>query len=132
MRMQRKKRTARPAGAREGNSKTLIEIVDHSHARWPDVLRLIGRLGDRDALLLDEDGWPSARQCVLAAFIDDKPAGYLIFHVLPVGKGCVEARLDVVRFSSAKTSRLLSQALTAAAFRHAKKMKCVRFKGLKM
>jgi len=132
MRVQGRQRTARPAGARVSDKRTRIEIVDHSHARWAAVLRLIGRLGDRDALLLDEDGWLSARQSVVAAFVDDKPAGYLIFHVHPVGNGCVEARLDAVRFSSAKQNRLLSAALTAAAFRHASKLKCVRFRGLKI
>ncbi len=101
-------------------------------ARWPAILKLIGRLGDRDALLLDEDGWLSARQIVLAAFVDDKPAGYLIFHIYPVGDGRVEARLDAMRFASADTTQILRKALSDAALRHCKRLKCVRFKGLKI
>ncbi|MGD0461735.1 MAG: hypothetical protein ABSB74_04525 [Tepidisphaeraceae bacterium] len=132
MRVQRRKRTARPAGARASNKKARIEVVDHSHARWPAVLKLIGRLGDRNTLLLDEDGWLSARQSVLAAFVGDKPAGYLIFHIHPLGDGRVEARLDAAGFSSAEVNRLLSTALSHTATQHARKLKCVRFKGLKI
>jgi len=130
MHVKGKKRPARPAAAPAGKKKTRIEIVDHSHARWPAVLKLIGRLGDRDALLLDEDGWLSARQSVLAAFIDDKPAAYLIFHVYPVGDGRVEARLDALSFASPEAKRVSSDLLSDAALRQCRKLRCVGFKGL--
>jgi hypothetical protein len=131
MHAQRKGRTASPAGPQVSKRRARIEIVDHSHARWPAVLKLIGRLGDRDALLLDEDGWLSARQSVVAGFVDDKPAGYLIFHIQPIGDGRVEARLDAVGYGSGEATRLLSAALSDSALRHARKLRCARIKGLK-
>jgi hypothetical protein len=127
---QRKKKIARPTGARESVEKTRIEIVDHWNARWPEVLKLIDRLGHRGALRIDEDGWLSARQSVIVAFVDDKPAAHLCFHIDPVGAGEVEAQLDAVGFSSAEASRLLGEALSVAAAGHARKLNCVRFNGL--
>jgi hypothetical protein len=130
MHIKGKKRTVRSPVMRATKKKVRIEIVDHSHARWAEVLKLIGRLGDRGRLLLDEDGWLSARQSVLAAFIDDKPAAYLIFHIDPVGDGRVEGRLDAMSFASAGATRLLSKGLADAALRQCRKRRCVRFKGL--
>ncbi len=118
---QRKKRIAK---------KTRIEIVDHWNARWPEVLKLIDRLGHRDTLRIDEDGWLSARQSVVVAFVDDEPAAHLCFHIDPVGAGRVEAQLDAVGFSSAEASRLLTKALSEAAASHARKLNCARFNGL--
>jgi hypothetical protein len=131
MSIQRKKRTSRPVAARPSARKPRIETVDHSHARWPAVLKLVSRQGDRDALLLDEDGWLSARQIVLAAFTGDKPTAYLIFRVHPVGDGRVEARLDATGIVSAETADLMQSALSDAALRHCRRLRCVRFKGLK-
>jgi hypothetical protein len=131
MAIERKKRTVRPAGARVAGKKTRIEAVDHSHARWAIVLKLIGRLGDRGVLLLDEDGWLSARQTVLAAFAGDKPIAYLIFRVHPVGDGRVEARLDAMSFAATDAGGVVQKALTVAALGYCRRLKCVRFKGLK-
>jgi hypothetical protein len=125
-----KKPTVRPVAARASKKNLRVEIVDHSHARWAAVLKLIGRMGDKGRLLLDEDGWLSARQSVLAAFIDDKPTAYLIFHIDPVGDGRVEGRLDVMNFASAEATQLLSKELCEAALRQCRKFRCVRFKGL--
>lgn len=132
MAIQRKKRTVRPAEARASSKKPRIETVDHSHARWPALLKLISRLGDRNVLLLDEDGWLSARQSVIAAFAGDKPAAYLIFRVQPLGDGRVEARLDAMGFGSSDTAGLMRKALSDAALRQCRRLKCVRFKGLKV
>jgi hypothetical protein len=131
MAIQRKKRTPRPTGPRASSKQPRIEAVDHSHARWPAVLKLISRLGDRSVLLLDEDGWLSARQCALVAFTADKPAAYLIFRVHPLGEGRVEARLDAMGFGSPDPANLMRKALSEAALRYCRRLQCVRFKGLK-
>jgi hypothetical protein len=127
---QRKRRIVRPAAASRRTGNARIEIVDQWHAGWPGVLKLIDRLGHREALRIDEDGWLSARQSVVVAFVDDEPTGHLCFHIHPVGSGRLEARLDAVGFSSAESSRLLSKALSDAAAGHARTLSCVRFKGL--
>jgi hypothetical protein len=132
MRTERKKSTPRPTIARKSADRVRIEIVDPAHARWAAVLKLISRLGDRPALLLDEDGWLSARQSVLAAFVNDKPAAYLVFHVHPVGDGKVEAHLDAMRFISEAARSLTEKKLSDAALRQCKRLKCIRFKGLKI
>jgi hypothetical protein len=81
--------------------------------------------------LLDEDGWLSARQIVLVAFTGDKPTAYLIFRVHPVGDGRVEARLDATGIAASETADLMRNALSDAALRHCRRLRCVRFKGLK-
>jgi hypothetical protein len=111
--------------------KTRVQIVDQWNARWPEVLKLIERLGHRQILRLDEDGWLSARQSVVVAFVDGEPAAHLCFHVDPVGQGRVEAQLDAVGFGSAQASRLLSKLLADAAARHARKLNCAAFNGLR-
>jgi hypothetical protein len=130
MATQRKKQSPRPATARASTRKPRIEAVGHSHARWPVVLKLITRLGNRNVLLLDEDGWLSARQSVLVAFAGDKPMAYLIFRVHPLGDGRVEARLDAIDFASPDPAGLMRKALSDAALRYCRRVRCVRFKGL--
>lgn len=85
-----------------------VELVDNWHAAWPDVLALVDRTGRRTALDLDAAGWLSARRNVLAAFVNDEPAGHASFHVRPAtddrgrvrtsddGRAIVEAALDCV------------------------------------
>jgi len=104
-------------------------LVDNWHARWPAVLRLFDRLGQRKLLRLDEDGWLSARQSVLVAFLDSKPAGLLCFHIHPVNHGRIEARLDTVGFAPDQASEYLADALRQAAVHHALDLNCTTFVG---
>jgi hypothetical protein len=106
-----------------------VEIVSSDDARWPTVLELIDRLGQRHVLDLDEDGWLPARQSVLVAFVDDQPAGHLCFHLHPIDRHRVEARLDAIGFEPAISSQQLSKQLRAEALRHARTMNCTSFKG---
>lgn len=106
-----------------------VELVDNWHARWPLVLRLFDRLGQRKVLRLDEDGWLSARQSVLVAFIESKPAGYLCFHIHPKDHQHIEARLDAVGFASEQVSEYLADALRQAAVHHALDLNCSSFIG---
>jgi len=79
--------------------KPRVELIDNRHEQWPEALSLVDSLGQRDSLMLSDDEWLSARQNLLVAFVDDEPAGFLCFHVEPVGGAHgrdtrVEARLD--------------------------------------
>lgn len=111
------------------SGSTRVEIVSSDDARWPTVLELIDRLGQRSALDLDEDGWLPARQSVLVAFVDDQPAAHLCFHLHPIDHHRVEARLDAIGFEPATSSQQLSKKLRAEALRHARMMNCTSFKG---
>src|SRR5437899_1728413 len=71
-----------------------IEPVDHWHEAWDAVRSLVERHGSAGELRVDADGWLSARQVLIIAFIDDEPAAHLAFSVQPIENGCIEARLD--------------------------------------
>jgi len=106
-----------------------VELVDNWHTRWPMVLKHFDRLGQRKILRLDEDGWLSARQSVLVAFVDGKPAAHLCFHIHPVDRRRIEARLDAVGFAPDQASDYLAEALRQAAVHHALDLNCSGFIG---
>src|SRR6476646_948519 len=62
-----------------------IDLVDNWHKQWPAVLKAIESTGQREALLVDHDGWLSARQCLLVAFDQEKIVGHLVFSIQPSG-----------------------------------------------
>jgi hypothetical protein len=104
--------------------KPRVELIDNRHEHWPEALSLVDSLGQRDSLMLGEGDWLSARQNLLVAFVDDEAAGFLCFHVEPVGDTHgdthVEARFDAKgvarRFARAEIEHELEQ---AALFRAA-------------
>ena len=106
-----------------------VEVVDPTHEAWPEVLRLVDRLGQRSSLLLDSDGWLPARQQMLAAFVDDRPAGHLAFQVYAVGNAKIEAWLDVMGVSPDACKTAVSNALETAARDAARAIHCDRFHG---
>ena len=82
-----KSETSRGAG-----SALRIESVDNWHKAWDQVRELIDAQGSAKKLRVDKDGWLSARQVVMVAFVGKTPAAYLSFIVSPDKSGCVEAR----------------------------------------
>src|SRR3954447_8895150 len=62
-----------------------IDLVDNWHKQWPAVLKAIEATGQREALLVDQDGWLSARQVLLVAFERDQIVGHLVFRIQPSG-----------------------------------------------
>ena len=78
--------------SRGARSALRIESVDNWHKSWSDVRELIDSLGGGKKLRVDKDGWLSARQVVMVAFVAKTPAAYLSFIVSPDKSGCVEAR----------------------------------------
>ena len=84
-------------GSRERHPR--VELVDSNHKQWPQVLQALSRTGQRKSLRIDGDGWLSARQNVLVAFIDEEVAGHLAFSVQLVRdaharRPAVEGRVD--------------------------------------
>ena len=69
-----------------------IEPVDNWHKSWGEVRKLVADHGDAKKLLVDKDGWLSARQVLMIAFVGKSPAAYLSFIVSPAKDGCVDAR----------------------------------------
>src|SRR5690349_5163296 len=76
-----------PAGMR-------VDVVDSWHKCWPMVLNEIERTGRRQKLMVDSDGWLSARQCLLVAFNrDNAVAGHLVFSIQPTFGGADISRV---------------------------------------
>jgi hypothetical protein len=109
-----------------------IEIVDHAHRGWNEVYDLIERTGDASRLQIDPDGWLSARQIVLAAFVDSEPVAHLSFHIEPGRCGCVEARLDTYGIDENHADRGIEHRLWVAAVARAHELRCLRLVGFEI
>ena len=122
--------------AREEAGRAAVELVDNWHDAWPRVLAAIDRFGDRKSILVDADGWLSARQNLLVAFENRRVAGYIVFRVQPAtgkrkaGEACVEARLDSAAVDMPYKSRGIEKILCDAALARARELKCTDVKGL--
>jgi ribosomal protein S18 acetylase RimI-like enzyme len=114
--------------------RATVELVDNWHDAWPRVLAAIDRFGERKSILVDADGWLSARQNLLVAFENRRVAGYIVFRVQPaVGhdrKACVEARLDSAAVDVPYRNRGIEPVLCDAALARARELKCTDVKGL--
>ena len=119
-------------------SKVRIEPVDNWHQEWAAVLTAVERSGQSSALMLDNDGWLSARQTVLAAFNGRRVVAYLAFHVAPMktpagmvvvehGRAVLEARLDAIWCADDVASQGVDQVLTGMAEAHALLLQCRSF-----
>jgi hypothetical protein len=75
-----------------------VEPIDHRHPSWSDVLAAIFRTGDRESVMLRDDGWLSSRQTILAAFDGPSVVGHLCFRVEPTrgsgGSARIQSRID--------------------------------------
>jgi hypothetical protein len=120
--------------AGEGSMNTLrVDVVDSWHKCWPNVLKEIEQQGRRERLMVDADGWLSARQCLLVAFNrDNAVAGHLVFSIQPMSGAADVSRVPIeahqddlgvrVGFSDDEVRRLLVDAAT----RQAKSLRCRR------
>jgi ribosomal protein S18 acetylase RimI-like enzyme len=105
-----------------------IEPIDHRHPAWSDVLAAIFRSGQREALLLREDGWLSSRQTVLAAFDGSSVVGHLCFRLEPIrslrGGAEVRSRIDSFSVDNSYAGQAVDQMLVRLAESQARLMKC--------
>lgn len=118
---------------------TRVDVVDNRHRQWPSVLRALERSGGRAALKVDENGWLSARQNLLVAFVDDEPAAHMSFHVEPgrrasrSERACVEAKLDSYGIIDPRfCGHGVERALRDAARKHASALHCQRLHGFEL
>jgi hypothetical protein len=94
-----------------------LEVVDNLHEKWPEVSAWIQQSGQAGRVL-DEDGWLSARQVVVAAFVGPKVVGHLGFRVAPErsgGKIVLEARIDSLHVEEPGVEQLLFDRAQAQA-----------------
>lgn len=113
-----------------------VDLVDNRHKDWPAVLLALGRSGRRASLHVDADGWLSARQNLLVAFVEDEPAAHVCFHVKPAHReretsnhGCVDAKLDSYGIDPRFCGRGIEIELRKAALERVNTLKCQKLHG---
>ena len=133
--------TRTEGGATTGFAR--IELVDNWHKDWEKAMRAVEEHGDRSTLHVDSDGWLSARQNLLVAFVGEDPAAHVCFHVEPApvapvahaapqGKatrGCVEAVLDSYGIDPRYCGQGIEHHLRKAALDRAHTLKCRKLHG---
>ena len=67
---------------KESKNSTKIGVVDNWHPDWAQVRSSFEKLG-ATRTLLEPDGWLSARENLLVAFVDSDVAGHVCFRVEP-------------------------------------------------
>ena len=107
-----------------------IEPIDNWHSAWPRVLRFVEKHGDATQLQVDADGWLSARQVLIVAFVGDQIAAHVCFSVAP-GKTCIEAKLDNYAIAPKFAGRGIEPQLHRAAVERAESLGCEKLKGFK-
>jgi hypothetical protein len=123
-----------PAASNDATAPILrIEPVDNWHANWPNVVQAIRSHGQVDSLLVDRDGWLSARQVLLVAFADQAVAGHICFRIVPgadpTGAISVEARLDTFGVTPGFEKLEIGPTLKHAARQRAESLKCSKLVG---
>ena len=108
-----------------------IEPVDNWHSAWRGVLTFVEKHGDAKKLQVDDDGWLSARQVLIVAFLGDQVAAHLCFSVAP-GKTCIEAKLDNHAIAPKFRGRGIESRLHRAAVKRAESLGCEKLKGFKL
>ena len=120
-------------GSAPGSAR--VDLVDNWHKDWPKVLRAVGAYGGRASLHVDRDGWLSARQNLLVAFVKNEPAAHVCFHVEPAHaagestRPCVEAQLDSYGIDPKFCGQGIEHELRKAALDRANTLKCRKLHG---
>ena len=111
-----------------------VEVVDAGHPQWPIVRRRLARSvwSDRWTLMeLTPDGRLSARQTVVAAFLDGHVVGHACFRVEPArsahGFVVVVARMDSRVVDAPFAGTAVEQVLQQMAESRARTMGCRGF-----
>jgi hypothetical protein len=105
-----------------------VEPVDNHHPAWGAVLAAIFKTGNRQSLMLHEDGWLSSRQTILAAFDEDQVVGHLCFRIEPVRKAIgtpqLTSRVDSFAVDESYYGSDVDEMLQEVAEYQAKLMRC--------
>jgi len=113
-------------------SSLRIEPVDNWHDKWDDVLAAVERHGKAEKLRVDSDGWLSARQVIVVAFIGEEPAAHISFSIQPSGDGKIEAKVDSYAIDLQFSGRGIESQLHRAAAERAQTLRCDKLKGLRL
>lgn len=113
------------------NGKLRLESVDNWHKKWDAVLEHVRRHGKVTKLAIDLDGWLSARQVMLVAFVGDEVAAHICFGVTP-SKGCVVANVVSYGIEPKSAGKEIESLLRDAAVRRAKELNCARTRGFNL
>ena len=108
-----------------------IQPVDNWHSAWDNVLASIERHGKAAKLRIDPEGWLSARQVLMVAFVGETPAAHVCFSVSPSKEGRIEAKLDSYGIDPKFTGRGIESQLHQAAIERAQTLQCEKLKGFK-
>jgi ribosomal protein S18 acetylase RimI-like enzyme len=128
----KKSRTARPTTTTTTTARAVrIEPVDNWHSAWRKVLAFVEKHGDARKLQVDADGWLSARQVLMVAFVGDQVAAHVCFSVAP-GKTCIEATLDDQAIAPNFTARRIESRLLRAVVDRAQSLGCEKLNGFKL
>jgi GNAT superfamily N-acetyltransferase len=109
-----------------------IEPVDNWHGAWPQVWRAVEEQGKIKKLAVDADGWLSARQVLMVAFVANQPAAHICFSVLPAKGGCVEAKLESFGIAPKFCGRGIESQLHRSAVERAEALGCAKLRGFKL
>ena len=125
-----------PSRSDESAGFARVDLVDNWHKDWPAVLHFVDERGNRSSLQVDQDGWLSARQNLLVAFVGNEPAAHVCFHVEPAhradtssSKTCVEAKLDSFGIDPRFCGHGIERDLRRAALDRANSLRCERLHG---
>jgi len=108
-----------------------IEQVDNWHKSWDEVLNFIAVHGAAKKLRIDKDGWLSARQVLMVAFVGKSPAAFVSFIVTPTRDACIEARHVSHGIDPKRIGRGIEAQLYQAALERTKAMGCQKLRGFR-
>jgi GNAT superfamily N-acetyltransferase len=115
---------------KRGKTPLRIESVDNWHDAWKAVCAHVAKFGDAKKLRIDADGWLSARQVLLVAFVGRQIAAHVCFSVSP-GKTCLEAKLDSHGTVPKFRGRGIAEQLGREAVERAESLGCKKLRGFK-
>ena len=130
----------RKVASRAGSSPTRssrggalrIEPIDNWHDSWKKVLAHVERVGNARKLAIDADGWLSARQVLMVAFVGAAPAAHVCFTVSPSKAGCISATLDSHGIDAKFRRRGIEPQLHRAAIERARALHCEKLIGFRL
>jgi GNAT superfamily N-acetyltransferase len=94
------------------------------------ALSTLGRRARR--LRVDPDGWLSARQVLMVAFVGKAPAAHVCFSVDPAKDGCIVAKLESYGIEPRFCGHGIESQLHRAATERAAALRCEKLRGFRL
>ena len=112
-----------------------IEFIDSWHKCWKAVHDDFAQAGRHERLLVDCDGWLSARQVLIVAYRGNELAGHILFRLVPrasvnqTPRPVVDASLDSFEVSPGFDDAAVRDVLLKEATRRARALRVGEMKG---